>query len=103
MGNIPSSVALHQNNSIVVIENVWMKLQISILNLNKPKSKWDPQFIISIKLVTDHFEYALLSAHWPKSTEFDCNVTRVYQKSGKNKLERGFQISKHQFISKREH
>ena len=41
MGNKSSSIALLRNHAIVFIENVWNKLQISILNLNIPTSKWD--------------------------------------------------------------
>ena len=39
-GNTPSVVALHKNHAIVFIENVGIQRQISILNLNMPKSKW---------------------------------------------------------------
>ena len=36
-----SSVDPHQNHATVFIENIWIKRQISTLNLNMSKFKWD--------------------------------------------------------------
>ena len=37
-----------------------------IQNLNMPKTSTIPQFIISIQLITENFEYALKSEDQPK-------------------------------------
>ena len=41
MGNIPSSVALHENHAKVFINMLNIKCQILVLNLNMPKNKWE--------------------------------------------------------------
>ena len=72
--------ALNQNHTIVFIENVWIKRQISILNLNVPRSMWDyaeePTFTIFYKIGTDSFENAFLSANRPKAV---CSISGFYQ------------------------
>ena len=45
LGNKPSPVAFHQKHAIVFIENVSIKRQISTINLNILKSKWEDALI----------------------------------------------------------
>ena len=68
-----------------------------------------PYLTISIQLITEYFENALKSADQPKPAfNIDRNrkkyslTTSVHMPSGKNKLERDFQMSKHHLISQNE-
>ena len=60
-GNTPSPV--NQNHAIVFIEMLKQMLKLYSKSKKRQKSSWvvlkSPQLTISIKLIKEHFEYAL--------------------------------------------